>query len=636
MGEQTVEEVSDEVQKRDFMKALLADVRALEYMLDNDQFETGIRRIGAEQEMFLVDKARKPNCSAVQMMERIKDPRFTFELAQYNLEANLSPRELRGDCLRKMEREGVELVQLARREAAKMDNDVVLVGILPTLTRDDLTLDSMVPMPRYMALNDAIVALRGSEFGLSIKGSDQLDLAHDNVMLEACNASFQVHFQVAPDEFARLYNIAQVVTAPVLAAAVNSPLLVGSRLWHETRIAVFEHSIDARSEVHRARGHQPRVHFGDRWVEDSVLEIFQEDIARFRVVLTTESDEDPMALAMQGKAPKLNALRLHNGTVYRWNRACYGITDGKPHLRIEQRVLPSGPTVLDEVSNAAFFFGLMSEMAAEVGDVRERMSFSDARSNFLAAARYGMKAQFNWFEGEQITASELILDQLLPLARSGLRRVNIRKRDVDRYMGVIEKRVSARRSGARWALESLEAMGSEKSNHERLRNLTSSIIKQQIPETPIHEWELAEFCETQDWRESYRTVGQFMTTDLFTVRPDDLMDFAASLMDWKHIRHVPVEDNSGHLVGLVSHRALLRIVANGLQEGACTVVVKEIMKENPVTVGPDCSTVEAMRIMRQKKVACLPVVGSGNQLVGVITEADLLGVAGKLLEELLA
>jgi CBS domain-containing protein len=510
-----------------------------------------------------------------------------------------------------------------------------MVGILPTLTRDDLTLESMVPMPRYLALNDAIVALRGSEFELSIKGSDQLDLAHDNVMLEACNASFQVHFQVAPDEFARLYNIAQVVTAPVLAAAVNSPLLVGRRLWHETRIAVFEHSIDARSEAHRARGHQPRVHFGDKWVDDSVLEIFQEDIARFRVVLTTESDEDPLALAEQGKAPKLNALRLHNGTVYRWNRACYGITDGKPHLRIEQRVLPSGPTVLDEVSNAAFFFGLMSEMAAEVSDIRERMSFTDARSNFLAAARYGMKAQFSWFEGEQVTASELILDQLLPLARSGLQRVNIRRRDVDRYMGVIEKRVSARRSGARWALESLDAMGEDKSSHERLRNLTASIIKQQIPETPIHEWELAELCETQDWRDSYRTVGQFMTTDLFTVRPDDLMDFAASLMDWKHIRHVPVEDNAGCLVGLVSHRSLLRIVANGLQEGACTVVVKEIMKEDPITVGPETSTVEAMRIMREKSVACLPVVGSGNRLVGVITEADLLGVAGKLLEEFL-
>jgi CBS domain-containing protein len=635
MGEQKVQDSEDEDQKREFMKALLADVRALEYMLEQNQFETGIRRIGAEQEMFLVDQACNPSLSAEQMMEQIEDPRFTFELAQFNLEANLSPLELTGDCLHKLEQETVEVVKIARRAAFKLGNDVVLVGILPTLTADHLTLDSMVPKPRYRALNDAIVKLRGSEFELSIKGTDDLDLVHDNVMLEACNASFQIHFQVAPEEFANLYNLAQAVTGPVLAAAVNSPLLLGRRLWHETRIAVFEHSIDARSEAHRARGHQPRVHFGNDWVEQSVLEIFKEDIASFRVVLTTESDEDPVALAERGGVPQLNALRLHNGTVYRWNRACYGITDGKPHLRIEQRALPSGPTVYDEVANAAFFFGLMSEMATEIDDIRERMSFADARSNFLTAARYGLKAQFTWIDGQQLTAIDLIIEHLLPAARRGLQRVNIRNRDIERYLGLIEKRVMAQQSGARWALDSISAMGSDKTMHERLRNLTSSIIKQQKNEKPVHEWELAEFCESQDWRDSFRTIGQFMTTDLFTVRPDDLMDFAASLMDWKHIRHVPVEDDSGCLVGLVSHRSLLRILAHGLQEGTHTVVVKEIMEENPTTVGPECPTVEAMRIMRELKVACLPVVGTGNRLVGVIAEADLLRVAGKLLETFL-
>ena len=635
MGEQNVQDSKDLDQKRVFMQALLADVRALEYMLEHNQFETGIRRIGAEQEMFLVDQARNPSLSAVQMLEQIDDPRFTFELAQFNLEANLSPLELTGDCLRKLERETAEVVQIARRAARKLGNDIVLVGILPTLTTDNLTLNSMVPEPRYRALNDAIVKLRGSEFKLTIKGADDLDLVHDNVMLEACNASFQIHFQVAPDEFANLYNLAQAVTGPVLATAVNSPLLLGRRLWHETRIAVFEHSIDARSEAHRARGHQPRVHFGDAWVDQSVLEIFKEDIARFRVVLTTESDEDPMAMAERGAVPQLNALRLHNGTVYRWNRACYGITNGKPHLRIEQRALPSGPTVLDEVANAAFFFGLMSELATEIGDIRERLSFTDARGNFLAAARYGMKAQFSWFDGQQITATDLILNHLLPAARNGLKRVKIRKRDIERYLGLIQKRVEAQQTGARWALESIAAMGAEKSMHERLRNLTSSIIKQQTKDKPLHEWKLAEFCESQDWRDSYRTIGQFMTTDLFTVHADDSMDFAASLMDWKHIRHVPVEDNSGCLVGLVSHRSMLRILANGLQTGACAVIVREIMQENPTTIGPECSTVDAMRIMRDRKVACLPVVGNNNRLVGVITEADLLGVAGKLLETFL-
>jgi len=343
MGDQDVRESSDDRAMRSFMKALLNDVRAFEALLDTDQFETGVRRIGAEQEMFLVDSACRPVCSALDVIELLNDERFTHELALFNLEANLEPQVLGGDCLRRMERETVEVVTKARKVARRLGHDVILTGILPTLSLSNLTLDSMVPVPRYRALNDTIVKLRGSEFELSIKGVDQLDLVHDNLMLEACNASFQVHFQVAPEEFAKLYNLAQAVTAPILAMAANSPLLLGKRLWNETRVAVFEHSVDARSNVHRQRGLQPRVHFGDAWVNESVLEIFQEDIARFRAVLTTESEEDPMEKVRRGEAPSFKALRLHNGTVYRWNRACYGVTDGKPHLRIEHRVLPSGP-----------------------------------------------------------------------------------------------------------------------------------------------------------------------------------------------------------------------------------------------------------------------------------------------------
>jgi CBS domain-containing protein len=341
-----------------------------------------------------------------------------------------------------------------------------------------------------------------------------------------------------------------------------------------------------------------------------------------------------MAVVEAGGVPDFSALRLHNGTVYRWNRACYGITDGKPHLRIEHRILPAGPTVLDEVANAAFFFGLMAGMVDELDDVRDRMAFEDARSNFFAAARYGLKAQFTWLDGDHITATDLILNELLPVARRGLESVKIRKRDIDRYLNVIHSRVKSQRSGSRWALESLGAMNDEKNMDERLRNLTAAMVKQQRTEVPVHEWPLAEFCHTQDWRDSYRTVGQFMTTDLFTVRPDDLVDFAASLMDWKHVRHVPVEDDTGKLVGLVSHRALLRIVASGDQDGASAVAVREIMNDSPRTVGPGQLTVEVIRLMRELKVACLPVVEDGK-LVGVVTEADLIGVAGKLLEKFL-
>ena len=636
MGEQNVQRSGDEGLRRAFMKALLEEVRALEDMHSAGLFERGIRRIGAEQEMFLVDQANRPALSAMQILDLTDDPRFTHELGLFNLEANLSPLQLGGDCLRQLERETVEVMGIARETAARVGSRIALVGILPTLTTDHLSLDAMVPKARYFALNEALLRLRGSHFQISIKGIDQLSLNHDNLMLEACNTSFQVHFQVDAEEFAHLYNIAQVVTGPLLAACVNSPILLGKRLWHESRIAVFEHSIDARSQAHAARGHKPRVHFGDQWVEESVIDIFKEDIARFRVILTTEFEKDPIGMVARGEIPKLNALRLHNGTVYRWNRACYGISEnGKPHLRIENRVIPSGPTVLDEVANAAFFFGMMAKLSRSVTDIREHFSFADVKANFMTAAREGLRAQQVWFDDEQMTAQDLILDKLIPLAREGLEEAGIDESDIERYLGVVQTRVERRRTGARWQLESLEKMRGSASPHECLRALTGSMIEQQESGKPVADWVLAEFCHSQDWRDSYRTVGQFMATDLFTVRPDDIVDFAASLMEWRYVRHVPVEDDSGQLLGLVSHRQLLRLIARGNREDSA-VMVRDIMNPDPLAIGPDTSTVQAIRLMRDKRLSCLPVVDRNHKLIGLVTEHDLVAVAGRLLETYLA
>jgi len=635
MGEQNVKLNDDEATHQAFMKSLLTEVHALEKMLDSGLVESGVRRIGAEQEMFLIDKAHKPALKALEILDAVDDERFTHELGLFNLEANLAPHKLSGNCLRRMEAETQEVYEKARVTAALFDCDIALVGILPTLTKDNLGLESMVPTSRYHALNDAIRALRGNEFEFTINGIDQLAVKHDNVMLEACNTSFQVHFQVSPENFAKNYNIAQVVTAPLLAAAVNSPILLGKRLWHETRIAVFEYSVDTRSKIQQERGLKPRVHFGDHWLENSVTEIFKEDIARFRVVLTTETEEDPMGMIDQGIMPSLNALRLHNGTVYRWNRPCYGVHNNVPHLRIENRVIPSGPTVLDEVANAAFFYGMMAGMTEQVDDIREYLPFADVKANFLAAARDGIRAQMNWFNDTHLPAKQLILEQLLPLAREGLQEAGIDRDDIDRYLGVIHDRVTIRRTGSRWALESLETMKEVGTLDQRLRCIVSSMVDQQSSGKPISEWKLAEFCAKQDWRDSYRTVGQFMTQDLFTVRPDDIVDFAATLMDWRHVRHVPVESDTGNLVGLVSHRALLRLVAQGRVGKDYRVTVEEIMNRSPVTVHPDTPTVDAIRMMREQKLSCLPVTRE-NKLVGIVTEHDLIVVASRVLESKLA
>jgi CBS domain-containing protein len=635
MGEQNVKLKNDDAGHQAFMKSLLTEVNALEKMLEKGLIESGVRRIGAEQEMFLINRANKPALKALEILEHLEDERFTHELGLFNIEANLSPQRLGGNCLSLMEAELQELYCKAREAAEREDCAIALVGILPTLTMKNLGLDAMVPTPRYYALNDAIKALRGEEFQFTINGIDQLSVKHDNVMLEACNTSFQVHFQVSPENFAKNYNIAQAVTGPLLAAAVNSPILLGKRLWHETRIAVFEYSIDTRSEVHQERGLRPRVHFGDRWLEESVSEIFKEDIARFRIVLTTETEQDPLGMIDQGIMPSLNALRLHNGTVYRWNRPCYGVHNNVPHLRIENRVIPSGPTVIDEMANAAFFYGMMAGMAEQVTDIRDHLTFADVKANFLGAARDGIRAQMNWFNDTHLPAKQLVLEQLLPLAREGLQEAGIDKDDIDRYLGVLHDRVTMRRTGARWALESLEKMEDNGTLDQRLRCLVSSMVEQQTSGQPISEWNLAEYCMEQDWRESYRNIGQFMSTDLFTVRPDDIVDFAATLMDWRHVRHVPVEDDSGKLVGLVSHRALLRLVATGRIGEGHRVTVDEIMNRNPVTVHSETSTVEAIRLMREQKLACLPVTRN-DKLVGIVTEHDLHVVASRLLEAQLA
>jgi len=630
MGEHQIEQNTDDRGRREFMKALLGDLGALERMLDAGSIESGVRRIGAEQEMFLVDSQFRPAPVAVETIERVRDPRITTEIARFNLEANLTPRLFKGDCFRRMEEEVLDVIGLVREGARASGAGVLLAGILPTLERSDLTLDNITPCPRYYQLNDAVMRMRGGAINAHIKGLEEVNVSSDNIMLLSSNTSFQVHLQVGPAEFVPLYNMAQAVTAPVLAAAVNSPLWLGNRLWHETRLALFQHSADARSRAQQERGFPTRVGFGERWLEGSVIELFREDIARFRPIMASETNEDSLAVLARGGVPRLAALCLHNGTVWWWNRPCYGVSEGRAHLRIENRVLPSGPTTLDEIANAAFFLGLMTALPEEYGAIDRRMTFDDAKSNFWAAARHGLKAQFTWVNGMNYGSSRLILEHLMPLARAGLKARKIDSSDIDLYLGTLEERVRTGQTGAQWALSSLAAIGKRGTRDMRHRALASAMHAQQQAGEPVHRWPLVEQSEPEDWSTGYRTVGQFMSTDLFTMRPDDLVDLAASLMDWRHIRHVPVEDEGGHLVGLISHRTLLRLLARGQHEGR--VAVKEIMKADPVTVTPASPTLEAIELMRARRVGCLPVVEDGA-LVGIVTATDFLNASAKLFEE---
>jgi len=633
MGQHNVEQELDDRKMRDFTQALLADLRALAFMLEDGRIESSARRIGAEQEMFLVDRHMRPAPIALEVLSRANDPRLTTEIALFNLEANLTPIDLTGHCFQKMHADLTDVVSKARKAAAELGGEVLLTGILPTLRVSDLTLDNLTPLPRYHELNRAMKKLRGEPFSIHIKGLDELHLKHDNMMMESCNTSFQIHFQVDPSRFVATYNTAQAITAPVLAATVNSPLLFGHRLWHETRLALFQHSADARSRAELARSQRTRVGFGRQWVRQSVIELLHDQIARFRPIMIAQPDEDPMHVLARGETPLLTALRLHNGTVWPWNRACYGVANGVAHLRIENRALPSGPTLEDETANTALFVGLMLALPEEYGDIAEQMDFDDAKANLFAAARYGLNSQLKWINGQSDSASSLILSDLLPLARQGLSSVNVNRQDIDKYLGIIEERIRSGQTGAQWMLSSFSATDGPVPRDFRYRALTEKILQHQKKGSPVHTWPLMKANPETDWSESYQTVGQFMSTDLFTLRPDDLVDFAASVMDWRHIRHVPVENEEGELVGLLTHRSLLRVLSRGLHKGSDEpLLVRDIMKAAPVTVSSATPTLEAIEVMRTSQVGCLPVVDDG-QLVGIVTSFDFLDASARLFKE---
>ena len=629
MGRLDARAVSGEELRR-FEKRLFGDLRKLELLIAEDRIEEGVYRVGVEQEMFLIGDGNRPAMKAMEVLKELDDPSFTTEIALFNLEANLEPMLMSGDILSRTEARLEEVMSAAAAAARRVGVDVCLTGILPTLRLSDLTLDNMTPLARYRVLDEALKRLRSGEpYHLHMAGADELHTTHDNVMPEGCNASFQIHLQVGSAEFARLYNLAQLVTAPILACSPNSPLLFGRRLWRETRIGLFQQSLDTRGARASERQRAARGAFGRDWVRGGVLDILRENVTHHPVLLDAgeepDDDEDP---------PRLSALALHNGTVWRWNRPCYGITDGKPHLRIESRYLPSGPTIPDEVANMALWLGLMSALAGDGVTPDEALPFADVAENFMAASRLGLKAELTWLDGKQWRVRDLLVNELLPRAREGLARKEVEPRDVDHYIGIVEERVQSGQSGARWMLDGYESLRTHASLSESLAALTGAARRQQGDGTPVARWERPTLGDSGGWRHHYLRVEQFMTRDILTVHPDESVRRAAILMDWGRIRHVPVEEDE-KLVGLVSYRTIIKLVAeSGLDEDEF-LPIRDIMKTDPICIAPTTPSVEAIRLMNEKGVGSLPVVQDGR-LVGIVTEHDFTLIARGLLEEKLA
>jgi len=639
MGDFNVSKVGDEKQMRVFMRNLLNDVQALEYMLNNDKFETGITRIGAEQEMCLVDKYWKPSSNAMEILKKLKKYEWVeTELAKFNLEITLTPHEFKGKCLSKMEAEIQKRLDIIRKKANDLDTEILLCGIMPTIRKFDLDIDkNLTDIPRYRALMEAIDDQRaGDAYELRLSGIDELLVKHDTPMLEACNTSFQVHLQVEPKEFVRMYNIAQALAGPVIAISANSPILFGKRLWHETRIALFQQSLDTRASQDHLRERSPRVSFGKDWLQDSILEIYKEDIMRFRVLLSSNTQEDAIEILEKGGVPGLKALQVHNGTVYRWNRPCYGAPSGmKPHLRIECRVLPAGPTVVDEMASAAFWLGAMTGLALKHDDIRKQMSFDDASDNFIKASRTGLDSKFTWFKDKKISAADLVIKELLPIAREGLKHRKVDSKDIDKYLGIIEERARKHTTGARWALRTYTKLIKETNPDEALTVLTAATVQNQKKGIPIHEWKIPNLEDIEEYMPNKLMVAEFMNIDLITVQKNDILDLVADMMNWRKTRYIPVEDTKGQMVGLVTSSMLLHHFTRKddcLKDQPITLV-KDIMITEPITVPPDTPITDALEKMQKHRVGCLLVVKDG-ELMGIITEEHFLQITNRLMKRL--
>ncbi len=636
MGEQSIALNPDQLYMHNFIRHLLNDVEALKIMLDENYFETGITRIGAEQEMCLVYKdSLKPAKINMEIMEKMKDfPWLTTELAKFNLETNFDPKVFTGSCFRDLEDENLLYLKTIQQYLDPYNAKIILTGILPTLNKNDLDIENLTPKDRYYALMNAIKSqLIGQSFELRLNGIDELNIRHDSPLLEACNTSYQVHLQVSPNDFVKMYNISQTLTAPVLAIAANSPLVFGKRLWHESRIALFQQALDTRTTHDHMRERSPRVNFGNGWLKDSILEIYKEDISRFRVLLGTDVEEESLELIKQGKVPKLKALQVHNSTVYRWNRPCYGISDnGKPHLRIENRVLPAGPTVQDQIANAAFWLGSMMAAGENYSDITKQISYEDVRDNFQKASKFGIDSKFTWFNDKKVSACDLIIEELLPLAREGLKSCKVNGSDIDRYLGIIEERAKKHMNGSRWILRAFTKLKSETTIDETLSILTSSIIKNQEKQIPVHEWPLPNINDMDYYNPSQMKVSEFMETDLFTCQKDDPVELVADMMDWRKINYSPVEDTKGNLIGLITTRLILRYYAKKSKlKSDEPMLVRDIMIESPITIDPNAKILEAVEKMKQNGIGSLPVV-QGNELVGIITEMDFLQISARLIE----
>ena len=459
-------------------------------MLRESRFDIENPMTGMEIEFNLVDDDGHPALKGIEVLEKIANPSFQTELAQFNLEINAAPRRLDSRGVSGFEDDLRTSLNDAEGKANEVHAHMVMIGILPTLEDGHLSPATISPNPRYKLLSDQILAARGEDLVIDIVGVERLRTTSESIMPEAACTSTQLHTQVSPENFAAYWNASQAISGIQLAVGANSPFLLGRHLWAETRIPLFEQATETRSEELKEQGVRPRVWFGERWI-NSIFDLFEENVRYFPALLPITDDEDPLEVLEGGGTPALSELKLHNGTIYRWNRPVYDVVNDLPHLRVENRVLAAGPSVIDTMANAAFYFGLVRTLAEDDRPLWSQMSFSAAEENFHIAAQHGIDARVYWPGVGEVDATELVLRRLLPMAYEGLGRWGVEPDERTRLLSIIEQRCVQRRNGASWFVDRVRA--SEEGGSDRAEALRSTLQEyRQLMHAnePVHTWPL--------------------------------------------------------------------------------------------------------------------------------------------------
>jgi hypothetical protein len=488
MGQDVAARVFSRADRQRYREKVRTCLDVFARMLADERFEAGRGSFGLEIELNLTDDAGLPAMSNATVLEAIADPDFQTELGQFNVEINIAPRRFTEGVFSELE-EGVRASLNHGEERARTTGaHMMIIGILPTVDEAHLNAAAFSANPRYQLLNEQIFAARGEDLEIDIRGVERLSTYADTIAPEAACTSVQLHLQVEPDAFAAHWNAAQAIAGVQAAVAANAPFFFGKELWRETRIALFEQATDTRPDELKAQGVRPRVWFGERWIT-SIFDLFEENVRYFPALLPVCEDEDPVETLARGDIPQLAELRLHNGTIYRWNRPIYDVVRGRPHLRVENRILPAGPTVVDILANAAFYYGLLRVLVEDDRPLWTQMSFSAAEENFHVGARDGIEARVYWPGVGEVPVAELVLRRLLPQAHEGLERLGIAAADRDRLLGAIERRCVTLRNGASWQSATFHRFyDSGLERDEALRQMTVRYRELMHANEPVHDW----------------------------------------------------------------------------------------------------------------------------------------------------